>query len=162
MNATDTLINNIEQNKEKWDYDTALKIALEWLNSHMDDYRFYEEIADIYMYQGNIDKAEEVIRYARELHPESSTGIYLEGCILAEKWDFQKALNILEKANLLFPNNAEILRNIWWSHVMIGSMQKWIAILHRAHNLSPHDETILQNLTTAIILNEEKNSPSDS
>lgn len=39
----------------------------------MNDYRLYEELADIYMFQENIEKAEEVIQYARELHPESST-----------------------------------------------------------------------------------------
>lgn len=78
MNPVDNIIEQIEKSKQDGDYDTALKIALNGLNSHMNDYRFYEELADIYIFQENLEKAEEVIRYARELHPTSGTGIFLE------------------------------------------------------------------------------------
>lgn len=85
MTTTDIFIEKIEKSKSGGDYDSALKIALEGLNSHMNDYRLYEELADIYIFKGNLDKAEEVIGYARELHPTSGTGIFLEGYISMEK-----------------------------------------------------------------------------
>lgn len=160
MNPVDNIIEQIEKSKQDGDYDTALKIALKGLNSHMNDYRFYEELADIYIFQENLEKAEEVIRYARELHPTSGTGIFLEWYILTEKWDFEKAIKTLEKANEMFPNNAEIIRNIGWCHIMLGSMQKGIALLRRARGLAPDDEKIAHNLATALMLYEEQNSSS--
>lgn len=160
MEHTDIFIDKIEKSKEMGDYDGALKIALEGLNAHMNDYRFYEELADIYIFQNNLDKAEEVIRYARELHPTSGTGLFLEGYILSEKWDFENAIKTLEQANSLFPNNAEILRLIGWSYVMLGSMQKGIALLRRAKWLDSEDEKISHNLAVALMLAEEQNSSS--
>jgi hypothetical protein len=74
----DTIIENIEQLKSQNRYHDARETALQALSKHTDDYRLYEELADIYLFENNLEKAEEVITYARELHPNSSTGIYLE------------------------------------------------------------------------------------
>jgi Tfp pilus assembly protein PilF len=74
----ESIIENIEQLKQQNQYVKARMIALEALTKYTDDYRLYEELADIYLFENNLDKAEEVIRYARTLHPESATGIYLE------------------------------------------------------------------------------------
>lgn len=156
MNTVDTIIENIEKKKSEWNYKDALKIALEWLHKNLSDYRIYEELADIYIYQEDYEKAEEVIQYARELHPNSGTGLYLEGYIYAEKWHYQEAIQIFEKANQFFPNNAEVLRSLWWCHMMVGEMQKSIALLKRAIRLAPEDEKILQNLQTAQLLYRER------
>ena len=158
QNSADSIIQKIENHKSAGNYDAALTETLEWLKKYVDDYRFYEELADIYLYQENLEKAEEVIHYARELHPESGTGIYLQGYIFLEKWDYEQALETLEHAKILFPNNAEIIRSIGWCNVMIGNMQKGIALLRRAHGLAPDDESIHQYLTTALLLYEEQNS----
>ena len=155
MKSADIFIQNIEKLKQKGNYQSALKIALEWLNTYMDDYRFYEELADIYIFEENIDKAEEVIRYARELHPWSWTGLFLEWYIFLEKWEFEKALHLLEKANKMFPNKAEIIQNIGWCHVMLGSIQKWIALLRRAQQLDPDDMSITHKLSTALMFYED-------
>lgn len=157
MNKTDTFIEKIEKSKEGWDYETALQIALEGLNTQMNDYRLFEELADIYIFQGKLEKAEEVIHYARELHPTSGTWLFLEGYILTEKWDFNKALEVLNKANNLYPNNAEILQNIGWSYVMLGDMSRGVIFLRRAASLAPEEIHIQNRLATAMLLNEEIN-----
>lgn len=154
MNSIRHIIWSIETEKQSGNYDAALSLALEWLKTHIDDYRLYEELADIYVYQNNLDKAEEVIRYARELHPESGTGMFLEGYILAEKGDFDAAIKILEESNKIFPNNPEVLRNLWWSHVMHGNLPKGINILRRAHALAPDDAKIFQNLSHALLVSD--------
>lgn len=124
----------------------------------MTDYRLYEELADIYIFQNNFDKAEEVIQYARELHPESGTGLYLEGYLLAEKQDYHKAIEKFNQANSLFPNTSEVLRMLGWCYMMIGSMPRSIAILERAHKINPHDDLIAKNLATAQLLCKEKDT----
>ena len=71
INPIDNIIIQIEKLKHENKYPEARRTAFEALVEHTDDYRIYEELADIYIFEKNLDKAEEAIRYARELHPES-------------------------------------------------------------------------------------------
>lgn len=112
-------------------------------------------MADIHIYWQDLEKAEEAISYARELHPNSGTWIFLEWFISMEKWDFENALKIFEKSNQLLQNNAEIIKNIGWCNVMLGNMEKWISILRRAQSIDPQSPNILYYLNTAIMLNNE-------
>ncbi len=73
----DDIISRIEELKSESKYTEARQTALQALSKYTDDYRIYEELADIYIFEENLDKAEEVIGYARALHPESGTGAYL-------------------------------------------------------------------------------------
>ncbi|PID84147.1 hypothetical protein CSB09_02620 [Candidatus Gracilibacteria bacterium] len=149
--SVEETIQTVETLKQNNKHKQALDTVLVGLKQHTDDYRLYEELADIYLYQGNIEKAEEVIGYARELHPESGTGIFLEGYIAVEKGDFDGAIKILSKANLQFPNNPEILRNLGWSYVMKGSVDKGIILLRRALALDPDHPITIQNLSNALL-----------
>lgn len=155
MKTADYFIEKIEKAKIAWNYNKALETALEWLKNYMNDYRFYEELADIHIYWQDLEKAEEAISYARELHPNSGTWIFLEWFITMEKWDFENALKIFEKSNQLLQNNAEIIKNIGWCNVMLGNMEKWISILRRAQSIDPQSPNILYYLNTAIMLNNE-------
>lgn len=64
----------------------------------------------------------------------------------------------MTEANKLFPNNAEILQNIGWCHVMLGDLMRGVSFLRRAHSLEPNDKVIANKLTTALLLSEEQNS----
>lgn len=74
----EVVIETIESLKHQNQYNEARDTALQALTKYTDDYRLYEELADIYLFENNLEKAEEVIGYARALHPESGTGTYLE------------------------------------------------------------------------------------
>ncbi len=147
----ETIIESIEHLKHQNRYGEARLTALDALARHTDDYRLYEELADIYLFEENLEKAEEVIAYARTLHPESWTGIYLEGYIAVVKWDFDHAIDILTRANILIPNNAEIIRNLGWSYVMKGEVLRWISLLRRAHALAPDEMSIVNDLGIALM-----------
>ncbi len=145
------IINTIEELKSKSQYTEARETALQALTKYTDDYRIYEELADIYIFEEDLDKAEEVIGYARALHPESGTGAYLEGYISAARGDFEKAIEILSIANGKFPNNAEIIRNLGWSYVMRGDIARGLGFLRRAHVLAPADMMIINDLGVALM-----------
>ena len=154
----DTLIASIEAAKLTNNYTQAREIALEWLKDHTDDYRLYEELADIHLFEGNLDKADEVLAIARELHPESWTGMYLDWYIATAKGEFDRAIETLSKANLDMPNNAEILRNLGWAYVMTmdqeepsKNISKGISLLRRAHILAPDEPMIINDLSVALI-----------
>ena len=153
----DTLIAEIEGMKANEDYKWAEILALEWLRDYTDDYRLYEELADIHIFSGDLEKADEVLAIARELHPESSTGKYLDCYIATAKGEFHRAIEILTQANIDMPNNAEILRNLGWAHVMTGNidtpanLMKWVSLLRRAHILAPDEPMIINDLSVALI-----------
>lgn len=119
----DDVILRIEELKGESKYTEARETALQALAKHTDDYRIYEELADIYIFEENLDKAEEVIGYARALHPDLGTGAYPR-VIAAARGDFDRAISILSIANGKFPNNAEIIRNLGWSYVMKGEIAR--------------------------------------
>lgn len=141
----------IETAKQDNKYEEARVIALKWLRDYTDDYRLYEELADIYLFEGNLEKADEVLSIARELHPESGTGMYLDGYIATAKWEFDRAIETLSKANIDMPNNAEILRNLGWAYVMTANLSKWVSLLRRAHILAPDEPMIINDLSVALI-----------
>ncbi len=145
------IITTIEALKSASNYSEARETALQALAKYTDDYRIYEELADIYIFEENLDKAEEVIGYARALHPESGTGAYLEWYIAAARWDFDRAITILSVANIKFPNNAEIIRNLGWSYVMRGEIARGLGFLRRAYALAPEDMMIINDLGVALM-----------
>lgn len=150
----DDIILTIEILKSESRYTEARQTALQALSKYTDDYRIYEELADIYIFEENLDKAEEVISYARALHPDSGTGAYLEGYIAAARGDFDRAITILTIANTKFPNNAEIIRNLGWSYVMRGDIARGLGLLRRAYALAPTDMMIINDLWVALMASD--------
>ncbi len=145
------IITAIETAKQENRYPDARTLALEGLRDYTDDYRLYEELADIYLFEGNLEKADEVLAIGRELHPESGTGMYLDGYIATAKGEFDRAIETLTRANADMPNNAEILRNLGWAHVMTTDLVKGVSLLRRAHVLAPDEPMVINDLSVALI-----------
>ncbi len=143
-------IMEIETLKNSWKYKEAIAKTQEYLVKYTDDYRLYEELADIYIFMWNLKKAESAAESALKLNPESATWNYLLWYIYVTEWEFEKWINNLEKSNGLFPNNPEVLRNLGWWYNMLGQRKKWIMILKRALNIAPDDKFIMEDLGVAL------------
>ncbi len=161
----DLILTEIETLKANQEYQKAKIVARSALVKYTDDYRLYEELADISLFEENLDEAETMIEAAEKLHPESGTGIYLRGYIAVARGDHKTAIETLTKANTLFPNNPEILRNLGWAFVLSGSTKegnilidntpKGIALLRRASHIAPEDALITNDLAIALIASWE-------
>lgn len=151
LHPVEAVIESIELLKQENKYIEARDAALQALTKYTDDYRLYEELADIYLFENNLEKAEEVISYARTLHPESGTGTYLEGYIAVARGDFDHAIELLTHANILMPNNAEVIRNLGWAYVMKGAIPRGLSLLRRAHHLAPTEMMIANDLWVALM-----------
>lgn len=151
MTQSSQHIQEIERLKSAWDYTQAQNMAQKYLSKYTDDYRLYEELADIYLFEWKLDKAENAMKFAQDLNPESATWLYLSWYINISKWNFKNWVKLLEKANILFPNNPEILRNLGWWYNMIWQVNKWIIILKRALNISQEDVLIMEDLWVALM-----------
>jgi len=145
------IIIQIEEVKLTNDFEKAYKLIQDSIIKYSDDYRLYEELADVSIYIWNIKKAESSIDYALELNPESATWNYLKGFILLSQDKFKQSLSFLEKSNSLMWNNSEVLRNLGWAYTMNNQVEKGIIILKRALNLAPWDKLITEDLAMALI-----------
>jgi len=151
MDKLRDIILDVEAYKAQKDFKTALQMLENSVLEFGEDYRIYEEIGDIYLYEGKLSKAKKAVDYALNINPDSATGNYLKGFILLSYSKIEDALKFLNRSNELMPNNAEVLRNIGWAYCMTGDNEKGITILKRALNLSPQDPLITEDLAMALI-----------
>jgi tetratricopeptide (TPR) repeat protein len=121
--------------------------------SYSNDYRLYEELADVYLYQWKLDKGLKAINFALNINNESATGNYLKWFLLLSKDKIIESISFLEKSNKLMWNNPEVLRNLWWAYTMTWDSYRGISILKRALNINPDDELITEDLAMALIGN---------
>lgn len=151
MDIIRELIIKIENLKQEKKFKEALKMLREASLKYSEDYRIYEEIADIYLYEWNLTQAAKAVNFALSLNKDSATWNYLKWFILLSNekpWD---AIKYLIKSNKLMWNNAEVLRNLGWAYTMIWEQERWISVLKRALNISPWDELITEDLAMALI-----------
>ena len=151
MDAIKDLIIQIEELKLNQQYEKSITLLEEALLKYNSDYRLYEELADIYLYQWKLDKGMKAVNFALSMNPESATGNYLKWFLLLSKDKIVEATKFLEKSNTLMWNNPEVLRNLGWAYTIIGDSYRGISILKRALNINPNDELITEDLAMALI-----------
>lgn len=151
MNKITDIVIEIEKLKADQKFGAAIELLEKSIVEFNSDYRLYEELADIYLFKGELDKALKSINHAISLNKESATGCYLKGFILLSKDKVAEAIKYLEKSNELLWNNSEVLRNLGWAYTLEGQTEKGILILKRALNLAPADELITEDLAMALI-----------
>ena len=135
MDKIRDLILKIEKLKQEQKYKDAINLIEESLVKYNFDYRLYEELADIYLYKWELDKALKSVNFALDLNKESATGNYLKWFILLSKDKVEESIKYLEKSNSIMSWNTD----------------KWITILRRALIISPNDELIVEDLAMALI-----------
>lgn len=151
MDEIRNIIMQVESLKAEKKFHLATQEIHKALAKYSDDYRLYEELADIYLYMNEQRKAMNALDFALSLNSDSATGNYLKGFILLGEDKVHEAIAFLEKSNKLFGNNAEVLRNLGWAYTMSNQHERGITILKRALNISPEDELITEDLAMALI-----------
>jgi len=155
IDAIKQIIIEVERLKENNEYPKAISVLEKSIIKYSDDYRLFEELADIYIYQQDSEKSLNAVNFALELNPESATGNYLKGFLLLTQEKINEAVFHLEQSNKLMGNNPEVLRNLGFSYSLMGEYEKGISILKRALHLNPNDELITEDLAMALIGNGE-------
>lgn len=151
MDEIRNVILRVENLKTEKSFQKAISLVQKTLTKYSDDYRLYEELADIYVYMWDFQKAISAIDFALTLEPKSATGNYLKGFILLSQDKITESIIYLETSNKYYGNNAEVLRNLGWAYTMSGQHDRWITILKRALNISPEDTLITEDLAMALI-----------
>ncbi len=151
MENLDFFIAEIEKLKINNRYEEAIFELEDAIINYENNYKLYEELADIYLYLWNLKKAEKAVDYSLSLFKKSATWNYLKWFLLLAKNKFSQAVIYLEKSNSLAQNNPEVLRNLGWAHYMQWNNVQWLWILKRALNLAPEDILIQEDLAMALI-----------
>ena len=151
MDEVRSIVVEIENLKQQKQFQAAIALLENGLLKYSDDYRLYEELADIHLYNGSLEKSIKAVDFALTLNPESATGNYLKGFILLSQDKVAEAVKYLERSNAMMGNNAEVLRNLGWAQTMLGETERGITILKRALNIAPGDLLITEDLAMALI-----------
>ena len=151
MDTIRNIIVEIEKLKQEKKFKEAIALIQRGIAKEHEDYRLYEELCDIYLYQWELEKALKAVNFSLSVNKESATGNYLKWFIFLSKNKAEDALSYLEKSNKLIGNNSEVLRNLGWAYTLVWKADKWIMVLKRALILAPWDELISEDLGMALI-----------
>lgn len=110
-----------------------------------------EEVADNELSLENFDRAEAAALEAIKLDNESYTGHYIVGFLHSVEGQWDPAIEHLKQANILRPNNAEILRCLGWGLFNSGQRAQGIVTLERALNLDQENSLTLCDLGVAYL-----------
>lgn len=151
MDKIKELILQIEQLKTEQRFNDAIKILEDALIKYNSEYKLYEELADIYLYQWELNKWLKSVNFALQLNKQSATWNYLKWFILLSQDKIKEAIGYLEESNKVLANNSEVLRNLGWAYSMIWNADRGITILKRALVIAPNDDLITEDLAMALI-----------
>jgi len=153
MDKIKEVIIQIEQLKSEQKFETCVDILEDAILKYGEDYRLYEELADVYLYRWELKKWLKSIDFALNLNKNSATWNYLKWFLLLSQDKVKESIPFLEKSNNLLKNNPEVLRNLWWAYSITWNGHKGISILKRAFNINPDDDLIVEDLAMALIWN---------
>lgn len=122
-------------------YHEALAILEQLLLEDPSNIAALEEVADNELSLERYGRAETAARQAIALDAGSYTGHYILGFLRSQKSAWGDALQSLQEANHLQPNNPEILRCLGWVLFNVGRRPQGVVTLERALNLD-HDNTL--------------------
>jgi len=105
-----------------------------------------EELADNFLSLDKHAEAEKAADYALMISKESYIANYTKGFLELARGNWQAAIVLLQKANILQANNPEILRCLGWGLFHAGKQAEGVATLQRALNLRSDDPMILCDL----------------
>ncbi len=127
-------------------HEEALRILEELLMEDPANVPALEEIADNELSLEHFARAETAAAQAVALDAESYTGHYILGFIRSHEAQWQEATERLRRANVLKPNNPEILRCLGWALFNAGLRAQGLVTLERALNLESDNSLILCDL----------------
>lgn len=157
MSQTKTLnplIEEADKKKNEGKHLEAIKICERVLTGDLECVEAYEEIGDNYLSLREYEKAENALKQALKINPNSANANYLLGFVHSCTGQWRDSVSLLEKADQLYTNHPEILRCLGWSMYHSGDKKRGLVILERSLFLAPHDPLILNDLGV-LYLNEK-------
>lgn len=127
--------------REANQYDAAFKVlskGLETLPNHPD---LLYEAAMVAEKQGKPEISEELLRKLIKVSPEHAHAYNALGYSFMERnVHLEEALQLVEKAHQLAPDDPAILDSVGWGHYLTGNLSKSVEYMRRAYAVMPDPE----------------------
>ncbi len=149
-----SLVDDIEQLKELWKYDDAIKKINSILFKDPSNEEALLQVADIQYRRGEITKAWKAIDFLNaKKKNEDPLWLYIKWILEMEKNHRLEAKKYLQKAlELTHAENHEIMRCYGLCEYRYGNREKWLGLLKDSFSLNNKDAEVIYNLIELYIL----------
>jgi tetratricopeptide (TPR) repeat protein len=150
----ESLMEKIEELKDLWKFDEAMRITNWLLVNDPNDEDALLQIADIQYRKGEINKAWKAIDFLNsKKNNEDPLWLYIKGILEMEKNNRKEARSYLQKALVLTnAENHEIIRCYGLCEYWYWNREKWISFLEDSFSLHNKDTEVIYNLIEIYIL----------
>ena len=151
------LIDEIEELKELWKYDEAIRIVNSILMRDPKNEDAILQIADIQYRKWEIGKADKAVDFLNaQKNNNDPLGLYIKGLLEMEKNNWKDARKYLLKAmEMTNASNHEILRCYGLCEYWYGNREKGLSFLKDAFVIDNKDAEVVYNLIQLYILEQE-------
>jgi tetratricopeptide (TPR) repeat protein len=104
------------------------------------------EIAKLYIEKGNLDKAEEKLKFALNLNPWYIEGNFQLGRVYFNKGKVDEAISQFENVISLMPNHSNSLYSLGLCYEKKGEKEKALGYFRRVLDLNPGNPDVLQKI----------------
>lgn len=153
----DPILQKIENLKNAWKYDEALKLVNRELAKDPSNKEALFQIADIEYRKGEISRAEKPIDFLLKDASDDAMSYYIKGVLEMEKTHrgdakkyFQKTLELMDQ------DNPEVLRCYGLCEYWSGNREEGMILIKKAFDANKNDAEIILNLVELSILEEER------
>ncbi len=151
------LIDEIEELKELWKYDEAIRIVNSILTRDPKNEDAILQIADIQYRKWEIGKADKAVDFLNaQKNNNDPLWLYIKGLLEMEKNNWKEARTYLLKAmEMTNASNHEILRCYGLCEYWYGNREKGLSFLKDAFAIDSKDAEVVYNLIQLYILEQE-------
>jgi len=152
----ESVINEVEELKEIWKFDEAMRIVNSILAQNPKNEEALLQVADIQYRNWEISKATKAIDFLNaQKNNEDPLGLYIKGVLEMEKNHRLDAKNFLKKAlELTNWENHEILRCYGLCEYWYGNREKWVELLQESFSMNSKDAEVIFNLIEVYMLEQ--------
>lgn len=100
--------------------------------------------------EGKSQQAERLYREVLALDEENGAACHRLGVVLMSQGRTDEGLLHLEQANLLLPDQADVLADLGYAYLESGQVEQALPLLRSAYEQNPQDKRIINNLAQAL------------
>lgn len=100
--------------------------------------------------EGKSQQAERMYREVLELDDENGEACHRLGVVLMSEGDSDEGLLYLEQANVLLPDQPDVLADLGYAYMEAGQVEQALPLLRSAYEHNPEDKRIVNNLAQAL------------
>jgi Tfp pilus assembly protein PilF len=139
------------------EYREAIELLYEVVDRFPQFVTGFEMIGDFYLRTAQPALAIRPLEMALEIDQESFFSHFLLGCAYGRVFRFDDAIEELEIAREIKPEDAEVLRNLGWITCMSGNLEKGRKHLMQALEMNSRNGLIYNDLAASYLFSQTRN-----